>query len=168
MNLTPEQIDMITQLGEIIRHQTFAQEMMNDFRKQYPYAMPPNLLTMIESNLKDNIQVLYREMNVIHKPQSEKRRWVCSSCKSVFATPLPGGLCDECRVAAAAAASQPDYSQFNAVLRRTTRVAETPEATPTTPKPEAVKPAKNEDASTVSTSVAKKRKSSGGSKKKKK
>ena len=117
MDLTPEQIEMITQLGEIIRHQTFAQERLADFRRRFPFALPPNLLSMIEDNLKENIQVCYREMNVIHKPADEKRRWFCTKCKTVFAMPVPGGLCDACKMEQRRS-SGPDYNQLNAALRR--------------------------------------------------
>lgn len=117
MDLTPEQIEMITELGEIIRHQTFAQERLAEFRRRFPFALPPNLLSMIEDNLKENIQVCYREMNVIHKPADEKRRWFCTKCKTVFAMPVPGGLCDACKMEQRRS-SGPDYTQLNAALRR--------------------------------------------------
>lgn len=135
MNLTDEQIDMITVVGETIRHQTFAQEMVADFRKKYPFAIPPNLLGLIEENLKDNIQVLYREMNVLHKPNSEKRRWVCTKCKTVFAMPVPGGLCDACKAATMNVPNRPDYAELNAALTR--RRAEAVQEIPKWKRPEA-------------------------------
>ncbi len=130
MNLTPEQIMMITEVGEIIRHQTLANEMLGEFRKQFPFAIPPNIFDMVNANLRDNIQVLYREMNVLHKPNNEKRRWACSKCNRVFAMPLPGGLCDECRTAKITAGNQPDYSKLNAALRRAKVTAAAPKPKP--------------------------------------
>lgn len=85
------------ELGEVIRLQNEALEKLRAFRDARPYAIAPNLFRMVEENLKENVQMLYKELNQVHKPATERKRHVCRQCHHVFATSLPGGLCDECR-----------------------------------------------------------------------
>jgi hypothetical protein len=84
-------------LGEIIRCHNEAVERLRAFRASRPYLVAPNLIGMLEGNLKDNVEVLYRELNNLTKPKSATRQYVCNQCHSVFLQRLPGGICDECR-----------------------------------------------------------------------
>ena len=110
MGLDYEKLLIFNELSEIIRWQNQCIERIKSFRERYPYLIPPNVAYMVEENLKENVQVLYRELNHLHKPKEEKRRHVCRECHSVFFVSLPGGLCDECR-AKLAASHQPQYGR---------------------------------------------------------
>jgi hypothetical protein len=92
-----EQLLIFNELSEIIRWHNQCLDRMKGFREKYPYLVPPNVAKMVEENLKENVQVLYRELNHLHKPKTEKQRYVCRECHSVFYVKLPNGLCDECR-----------------------------------------------------------------------
>ncbi len=111
MGLDYEQLLIFNELSEIIRWQNQCIERMKSFREKYPYLIPPNVAKMVEENLKENVQILYRELNHLHKPKEEKRRHVCRMCHGVFFVSLPGGLCDECRAKQAALANRPQYGR---------------------------------------------------------
>lgn len=97
MGLDYEQLLITNEFGEIIRWHNQCLERLKAFRTSYPYLMAPNVAKMMEENVKENVQMLYREFNNLHKPKTEQRRHVCRECHSVFAVSLPGGICDECR-----------------------------------------------------------------------
>jgi hypothetical protein len=96
-DMDKEMLANAADLGEIIRLHNEAVERLKFYRTSRPYLMAPNLASMLEGNLKDNIEVLYRELNNLAKPRSEQKQYVCSQCHSVFLQRLPGGICDECR-----------------------------------------------------------------------
>ncbi|MCX7717184.1 MAG: hypothetical protein N2111_02120 [Candidatus Sumerlaeaceae bacterium] len=139
MPLTPQQLDLTSELCEIVRLHNIMLKRLEDYRREHPYLLPPNVARMMEDNLKENIQMLYKEMNNLHKPKSEQRRYTCRECHHVFASPLRGGLCDECR--SRAYGTRPDYDAVNRTP--VAGVVETPaaEAPPAPPPadPEAVK-----------------------------
>ncbi|PKO15527.1 hypothetical protein CVU37_12840 [candidate division BRC1 bacterium HGW-BRC1-1] len=88
----------ITQeLSEVIQLHNQAHAKLEKYRKAYPYLMAPNLAAMMEDNLKDNLQVLYKELSNLHRSGEAKDRHVCAICNRVFAARLPGGACDECK-----------------------------------------------------------------------
>lgn len=97
MGLDYEQLLITNELSEIIRGHNQCLERLRTYRTSYPYLMAPNIAKMMEENLKENIQMLYREFNNLHKPKTEQKRHVCQQCHSVFAVSLRGGICDECR-----------------------------------------------------------------------
>ena len=97
MGLDYEQLLIFNELSEIIRWQNLSMERMKSFCEKYPYLIPPNVARMVEENLKENVQILYRELNDLHKPREQRKRHVCSECHGVFFVSLPGGICDECR-----------------------------------------------------------------------
>jgi hypothetical protein len=97
MSFSPDNMRTATELGEVIRLQNEALEKLRAFRETRPYAIAPNLFRMVEENLKENVQMLYKELNQVNKPATEQRRHVCTQCHHVFATALPGGICDQCR-----------------------------------------------------------------------
>ncbi|MGI8908498.1 MAG: hypothetical protein ACR2IE_18640 [Candidatus Sumerlaeaceae bacterium] len=97
MSFSPDVMKTAVELSEVIRLQNQALEKVREFRDARPYAIAPNLLRMIEENLKENIQMLYKELNQVNTPAAERKRHVCRQCHHVFASSLPGGLCDECR-----------------------------------------------------------------------
>ena len=107
MKLDYEQLLITNELSEIIRWHNQTLERLRSYREQYPYLLPPNVGKMMEENLKENTQMLYRELNNLHKPKTEQRRHVCRHCHHVYAMALVGGICDECR--SRMAHSQPDY-----------------------------------------------------------
>ena len=92
-----EQLLITNEMSEIIRWHNQCLDRLRSYRETYPYLMAPNVARMMEENLKENVQMLYRELNNLHKPKQEQRRHVCRECHSVFAVSLPGGICDECR-----------------------------------------------------------------------
>jgi ribosomal protein L37AE/L43A len=92
-----EILDNAAELGEIIRLHNEAVERLRAFRARRPYLIAPNLHSMFDGNLKDNIEVLYREFNNLTKPKEAIRQYVCTQCHSVFVQRLPGGICDECK-----------------------------------------------------------------------
>lgn len=97
MSFSPDNMKTALEMGEVIRLQNEALKKLREFREARPYAIAPNLYRMIEENLKENVQMLYKELNQVHKPAAERKRHVCRQCHHVFASALPGGLCDECR-----------------------------------------------------------------------
>lgn len=97
MSFDLEKLQAVAELGEVIRLQNEALERLTAFRKARPYIMMPNLAKMVEENLKENIMVLYKELNNLHKPAEQQTRYICQQCKMAFLVPLPGGICDQCR-----------------------------------------------------------------------
>ena len=97
MNVNSDALKIVAELGEAIRLQNEALERLRAFRQEMPYILAPNIANMVEENLKENIHVLYKELNQAHKPPSERRRNACRQCHMVYVSPLPGGICDECR-----------------------------------------------------------------------
>ena len=110
MALDYEQLLITNELSEIIRWHNQCLDRLRNYRDSYPYLMAPNVARMMEENLKENVQMLYRELNNLHKPKTEQRRHVCRQCNGVFAVSLPGGVCDECK-ARGGAALPPQYSR---------------------------------------------------------
>jgi L-lysine 2,3-aminomutase len=91
----------VNELAEIIKLHSQALTKLERFRKAYPYLVAPNVLQLIEDNLRDNTMVLSRELSQLHSggqtPAGDPSRFVCKRCHMKFAIPLPGGICDECR-----------------------------------------------------------------------
>jgi hypothetical protein len=92
----------LNELAEIIKLHRHAADRLKRFRSSYPYLIAPNLLAMIEDNLRDNMTALTREMSQLQTGKqapvgSDPSRFICARCNAKFAIPLPGGLCDECR-----------------------------------------------------------------------
>ena len=97
MSFNYEQLLITNELSEIIRHHNQALERLKAYRQSYPYLLAPNLAQMMEENLKDNLQMLYKELNNLHRPKEAQQRHICAICSRVFAIRLPGSVCDECR-----------------------------------------------------------------------
>ncbi len=97
MSFDLDKMQAVIELGEVIRLQNEALERLVAFRKARPNLMMPNLAKMVEENLKENVQVLYKELNNLHKPPEQQTRYICKECQMAFLTSLPGGICDECR-----------------------------------------------------------------------
>ena len=97
MSFNYEQLLITNELSEIIRHHNQALERLKAYRQAYPYLLAPNLAQMMEENLKDNLQMLYKELNNLHRPKEAQQRHICAICSRVFAIRLPGSVCDECR-----------------------------------------------------------------------
>ena len=111
MTVDYEQLLVTNEFSEVIRLQNQSLERLKAFRAKYPYLIPPNVACMVEENLKENMQMLFKEMNNLHKPKQQQKRYVCMECHGSFAVRLPGGLCDECR--SRTTATQPDYDKIN-------------------------------------------------------
>jgi hypothetical protein len=92
-----EKMQAVAELGEVIRLQNEAMDRLRAFRQARPYLIMPNLAKMVEENMKENVQVLYKELNNLHKPAEQQTRYICDDCKMAFLVKLPGGICDECR-----------------------------------------------------------------------
>jgi hypothetical protein len=97
MSFDYEKLLVFNELSEIIRWHNQCIDRLQSYRTNHPYLLAPNLGRMMEDNLKENVQMLYRELNNLNKPKAEQRRHVCRECFGVFASALPGGICDECR-----------------------------------------------------------------------
>jgi len=91
----------VNELAEIIKLHRHAADRLKRFRSAYPYLIAPNLLEMIEGNLRDNVAALTQEMGQLQMgqqpPGRDPSRFICKRCNVKFAMPLPGGLCDKCR-----------------------------------------------------------------------
>ena len=91
----------INELAEIIKLHQQAAHGLSRFRSSYPYLVAPNILEMLEENLRDNIAVLTKEMGQLQSgketPTGDPSRYVCKRCHQKFTVVLPGGLCDQCR-----------------------------------------------------------------------
>lgn len=97
MSFDLDKMQAVIELGEVIRLQNDALDRLVAFRKARPNMMMPNLARMVEENLKENLQVLYKELNNMHRPPEQQTRYICRECKMAYLSPLPGGICDECR-----------------------------------------------------------------------
>ncbi len=97
MSYSEANLAITQELSEIIQLHNQAHTQLEKYRKAYPYLMAPNLAAMMTDNLKDNIQILYKELTNLHSSDESKDRNVCAICSRVFATRLPGGACDECK-----------------------------------------------------------------------
>lgn len=99
-DITPEDMfaqrrlsGMARQMGGIVRN-------LEEFKVEYPTIIAPNVIDAMIGNLKDDINILLREVNMLSSPnrrELQQRRYVCRSCQSVFMVPLVAGICDECR-----------------------------------------------------------------------
>jgi len=97
-----ETVLRINELAEILKLQRHAADRLKRFRSAYPYLIAPNLLDMIESNLKENIAALTKEMGQLQsgrqiRAAADPARYTCRQCHGKFTVVLPAGLCDECR-----------------------------------------------------------------------
>lgn len=97
MSFNMQQMALVRDLGEVIRLHNEAVAKLQGFVKSNPGLVAPNLARMVEENLKENVSVLYRELNNLNKPPEARKRFVCRDCSNVFVVALPGGICDECR-----------------------------------------------------------------------
>ncbi len=91
----------VNELAEIIKLHSQTLSRLERFRQSYPYLVAPNVLLMLEDNLRDNATALTREMAQLQSGGQSRAgdatRFICKKCSMKFAIPLPGGLCDECR-----------------------------------------------------------------------
>jgi hypothetical protein len=87
------------EISEMLKHHNAALERLKRFGEAYPYLVAPNILEMIEHNLKDNITLLYREFQGVQGEKEKKYddKFVCKMCHEVFLSSLPDGICDKCR-----------------------------------------------------------------------
>jgi hypothetical protein len=125
-----EQLLITNELSEIIRWHNQCLDRLRSYRESYPYLIAPNVGKMMEENLKENVQMLYRELNNLHKPKAEQRRHVCRQCHMVFALPLRGGICDEChskRAAPTPYATPPPSDEFGEMPEPVAQGAQTPD-----------------------------------------
>jgi hypothetical protein len=74
-------------------------ESIKEFRDAYPYLIAPNVFDILEGNIKENTQIMYRELQNLMRPDGPHyhKKYVCKNCHQVFMMSLPEGLCDECR-----------------------------------------------------------------------
>ena len=91
----------INELAEIIKLHRHAEDRLKRFRGAYPYLIAPNVIEMLEDNLRDNAAVLTKEMGQLQATKGSRAgdasRYICKRCHAKFAVALPGGLCDQCR-----------------------------------------------------------------------
>jgi hypothetical protein len=91
----------VNELAEIIKNHRHAADRLKRFRQSYPYLIAPNVLEMLEENLRDNMVVLNKEMGQLQSgksaPAGDPTRYICKRCSQKFTVVLPGGLCDQCR-----------------------------------------------------------------------
>ena len=100
MNLSPEDMFIQRRLSGIARQLNGLIKNLEDFRQEHPTIIAPNVLDAIVGNLKDDVNVVMREMNLVGSPNRQhlkQRRFVCRACHNVFMQPLVAGICDECR-----------------------------------------------------------------------
>ena len=90
---------LANEFSQILKVHNDAIERLERFREAYPYLMAPNIFETLEHNLKDNVQIMYRELQNIHRQDGPhyKEKYICKKCHKVFLVTLPEGLCDECR-----------------------------------------------------------------------
>ena len=94
-----EEMLIANEFSEIIRYHNTALERLKRFQEGYPYLIAPNVFSVLEYNLKENITVLYKEFQGLQNQKGKKynKKHVCRKCHRVFFTSLPDGMCDECR-----------------------------------------------------------------------
>lgn len=99
-SLDPESLFIQRRLSGVVRQLNGIVMNLEEFRDQHPHVIAPNMLDTIIGNLKDDIGVLLREVNILGSPNRkvlEERRYVCRSCNKIFSAPIVAGVCDECR-----------------------------------------------------------------------
>ncbi len=91
----------INELAEVLKLHRMAADRLKRFREAYPYLIAPNLLEMIEHNLRDNVAALTKEMGHLQSgrqtPGGNVSRYICKQCHAKFTVALPDGICDQCR-----------------------------------------------------------------------
>lgn len=94
-----EELFTLNEFSEIIKTHNSALERLKRFRDAYPYLIAPNIFDMLQHNLKENTQILFREMSGMKDQKNKKysKRHTCRVCNKIFMMSLPGGICDECR-----------------------------------------------------------------------
>jgi hypothetical protein len=98
--MNPDDLFIQRRLSGISRQLTGIVKNLEEFGQEHPHVIAPNILAAMVGNLKDDINILLREVNYLGSPDRQAlrdRRYVCRSCQRVFAAPLAAGICDECR-----------------------------------------------------------------------
>jgi hypothetical protein len=98
-------IRVIDEMSEILCSVNVASALIGKFVQKHPQAVAEDRIARWENTLRDIATVMYREFHALRNGRTKKtydKRYVCSTCHSVFMAPLPGGMCDECRSRAAA------------------------------------------------------------------
>lgn len=94
-----EEIFVLNEFSEIIKQHNSALDKLKRFQEGYPYLIAPNIFDTLQHNLKENTQILFREMSGLHNQKDKKydKKYVCKVCHQVYMMKLRGGICDECR-----------------------------------------------------------------------
>ena len=94
-----EQQFILNEFSEIIKLHNEALDRLKRYAEAYPYLIAPNLAELMEHNLKDNLTLLYRELQGLQNQKDKKyqKKFVCKKCHQVFLSSLPDGICDRCR-----------------------------------------------------------------------
>ena len=87
-----EELFILNEFSEIIKNHNSALEKLKRFREAYPYLIAPNIFDMLQHNLKENTQILFREMNGMkdQKNKQYSKRHTCRVCHKVYMMSLPG------------------------------------------------------------------------------
>lgn len=94
-----EELFVLNEFSEIIKYHNSVLDRIKRFREGYPYLIAPNVFDVLQSNLKDNITILFREMKGMQDQRNKQydKKYVCKVCQKVYMSKLPMGICDECR-----------------------------------------------------------------------
>lgn len=87
------------EFAEIIKLHNEVIERLERFRNEYPYLVAPNIFDTLEGNVKENVQIMYRELQNLHRTEGPRydKKYICKRCHQAFMISLPDGLCDKCR-----------------------------------------------------------------------
>lgn len=104
MAMDPGDFEVFDELSDVLSCVNSALNKLKAWEKKHPYLVAPNILRMWEDNLKETSTVMLREFHQLRNGRQQKqydKRFVCSKCHAVFMSPLPNGICDECRASEA-------------------------------------------------------------------
>ncbi|MDX2176127.1 MAG: hypothetical protein SF028_06620 [Candidatus Sumerlaeia bacterium] len=100
MQVKTEDVKILDELSTILGYVNSASAALAKFTKDHPTLVAPNISYLWQDNLKETSTVMLREFHALRNGRLAKsydKRNVCTKCHTVYMSPLPDGICDECR-----------------------------------------------------------------------
>jgi rRNA maturation endonuclease Nob1 len=100
VKISTEDLKTLDELADILASVNIANSLLDGFIRQHPEAVSPRLIENWRHNLKETSQIMMREFHQLRNGKENKvydPRNVCTVCHTVYLSPLPDGVCDQCR-----------------------------------------------------------------------
>jgi hypothetical protein len=100
VSISEEDLKTLDELADILSSVNIASSLLDGFVSHHPEAVQPRLIEGWRHNLKETAQIMLREFHQLRNGKENKTydpRNVCTVCHTVYLSPLPDGVCDECR-----------------------------------------------------------------------